>query len=103
MRSAVHKIKPSKNLIPYRYSDKEHIDLFDQLTFYNTTRRFNLDYFCKRFGIKSPKSEGVTGLDVPQMFEDKQYHQIAEYCMRDVLATGELFRIWNTYIRTTNL
>jgi DNA polymerase elongation subunit (family B) len=100
MRSAVHKIKPTKNLIPYRYSDKEHIDLFDQLTFYNTTKKFTLDYFCKRFAIISPKSEGVTGLDVPEMFNKGEYQQIAEYCMRDVIATGELFQIWQSYIKS---
>lgn len=100
MRSAVHKIKPTKNLIPYRYSDKEHVDLFDQLTFYNTTKRFNLDYFCKRFGIISPKSEGVTGLDVPDLFNRGEYQIIAEYCMRDVIATGELFQIWRDYIKS---
>lgn len=99
MRSAIHRIKPTKNLIPYRYSDKEHIDLFDQLTFYNTTKRFNLDYFCKRFGIISPKSAGVTGLDVPELFTKEEYHTIAEYCMRDVVATGELFQIWRDYIK----
>lgn len=100
MRSAMHKIKPTKNLIPYRYSDKEHIDLFDQLTFYNTTKRFNLDYFCKRFGIISPKSEGITGLDVPELFNQGAYQQIADYCMRDVIATGELFQIWYDYIKS---
>jgi 3'-5' exonuclease len=99
MRSAVNRIKPTKNLIPYRYSDKEHVDLFDQLTFYNTTKKFNLDYFCKRFGIISPKSEGVTGLDVPALFNQGEYQQIAEYCMRDVIATGELFQIWQKYIK----
>ncbi|MEX0595415.1 MAG: ribonuclease H-like domain-containing protein [Candidatus Paceibacterota bacterium] len=101
MRSAIHKIKPTKNLIPYRYSDKEHIDLFDQLTFYNSTKKFNLDYFCKRFGIISPKSEGITGLDVPELFNTGKYQQIAEYCMRDVIATGELFQIWREYIKST--
>lgn len=100
MRSALHKIKPTKNLIPYRYSDKEHIDLFDQLTFYNATKRFNLDYFCKRFGIISPKSEGITGLDVPELFNQGEYQKIAEYCMRDVIATGELFQIWRDYIKS---
>lgn len=101
MRSAVHKIRPTRNLNPYRYSDKEHIDLADQLTFYGTTKKFTLDYFCKRFGIVSPKSEGVTGLQVPQMFTDKRYQEIADYCLRDVVATGELFDIWNQYIRST--
>ena len=27
-------------------------------------RRFNLDFYCKAFGIESPKSHGVTGMDV---------------------------------------
>jgi uncharacterized protein YprB with RNaseH-like and TPR domain len=37
VRSAVHRIKPSVNLIPNRY-DKYHIDLFDQLSFYGVSR-----------------------------------------------------------------
>lgn len=99
MRSAINKVKATRNLMPYRYSDKEHIDLLEQLTFYRATRKFNLDYYCKRFGITSPKSEGVTGLDVPIMFKEKQYEEIAQYCMRDVIATGELFKIWFEYLK----
>jgi DNA polymerase elongation subunit (family B) len=101
MRSAVHRIQPTRNLMPYRYADKEHVDLLDQLTFYRATRKFTLDYFCKRFGIVSPKEEGVTGQEVPQMYHDERYLEIAEYCMRDVVATGELFQIWKDYISLT--
>lgn len=99
LRSAVHKVKPTRNLLPYRYSDKEHVDLLDQLTFYRATRKFTLDYYCKRFGITSPKTEGVTGHDVPDMFAQKRYHEIAEYCMRDVIATGDLYTLWRHYIK----
>lgn len=101
LRSAVHRIKPTRNLMPYRYSDKEHVDLLDQMTFYRATRKFTLDYFCKRFGIVSPKAEGITGHDVPQMFADGRCKEIAEYCMRDVVATGDLLDIWKTYLKMT--
>jgi predicted PolB exonuclease-like 3'-5' exonuclease len=99
MRSAVHRIAPRKELMPYRYDSSKHCDLQDQLTFYGATRKFNLDFYCKRFGITSPKSEGVTGHDVPQYFRDERYMEIAEYCMRDVVATAELFKVWNSFIR----
>ena len=64
LRSAVLGVIPSRNLMPYRYDTKEHCDLLDQLTFYGAARKFNLDFYCKAFGIKSPKSEGITGLDL---------------------------------------
>jgi DNA polymerase elongation subunit (family B) len=54
MRSAMLKIKVSKNLMGYRYGD-EHIDLLEQFTFYGATRKFNLDFYCQSFGIESPK------------------------------------------------
>ena len=62
LRSAVHRIKPTKELMPNRYN-LSHTDLLDQLTFYGSVRRkFSLHMWCKAFGIKSPKEEGVTGL-----------------------------------------
>lgn len=52
LRSAVLKIAPSKNIMPYRYDYKVHCDLLDQLTFYGATRRFSLHFYAKAFGIK---------------------------------------------------
>jgi len=100
LRSAANRVSCQRNLVPYRFSVAEHIDLLDQLTFYRATRKFTMDYYCKRFGITSPKEEGVTGLDVPQLYENGDYQKIAEYCMRDVLATSELFQVWQKYVRT---
>jgi len=45
IRSAIHKIKPCRNLITNRYNTSFHIDLLDQLTFYGLTRKFNLDFY----------------------------------------------------------
>ena len=95
LRSAVLGIKPSRNLMPYRYGANKHCDLLDQLTFYGAFRKFNLDFYCKSFGIKSPKSEGLTGLDLGPLFHDGRHLEIAQYCIGDVKATAELFHRWN--------
>ncbi len=99
IRSAVHKIKPTRDLMPNRYSDA-HIDLLDQLTFYGAyRRRFSLDMWCRAFGIKSPKESGITGYEVKDLYKAGRCLDIAKYCVGDLVATGELFNYWETYIR----
>ena len=99
LRSAMLKVKPSKNLMPYRYSADQHIDLLEQLTFYNSVRKFNLDFYCKAFGIQSPKSSGVTGHDVAPLFKSGEFEKIARYCAGDLQATRELYLRWQDYIK----
>lgn len=94
LRSALLGIKPTRNLLPYRYSASEHCDLLEQLSYYGAFRKFNLDFYCKSFGIKSPKSEGITGLDMGRLFAEERYADIANYCLGDVKSTAELFRRW---------
>lgn len=98
LRSAMLGVKPTRNLVPYRYESNVHCDLLDQLTFYGAARRFNLDFFCKSFGIKSPKSEGVSGLDVAPMYAAGKFREIATYCLGDVIATAELYQRWNAFL-----
>lgn len=99
IRSAVHKIKPTKDLMPSRY-DETHIDLLDRLTFFGTLRRkFSLDMWCRAFGIKSPKEGGITGYEVKDLFRAGRYLDIARYCVSDLEATRELFIYWENYIR----
>lgn len=99
LRSAILRIKPSRNLMPYRYDASIHCDLLDQLTFYGATRKFSLDFFCKSFGIDSPKSHGITGLDLGRLFGEKRFRDIADYCLGDVRATAELFRRWEENLK----
>ena len=101
LRSAILNVPVSqKNWLGYRYATEPHTDLMEQLTFYGVSgregaaRRFNLDFYCKAFGIESPKSHGVTGMDVNQLLAEKRFREIAEYCLRDVHATVELYKIW---------
>ena len=105
IRSAVHKIKPSVDLMAYRYirnqyAGAKHIDLLDQLSFYGAMRRRgNLHLYCRAFGIKSPKAEGISGDDVGRLFKEKKYKEIAEYNSWDLIATHELYKKWKDYIK----
>ncbi len=98
LRSALLKIKPSINLIKNRYDSSKHIDLLEQLTFYGLTRKFNLDFYCQSLGIDSPKSKGITGMDVKELFNAGRIKDIAIYCGEDVKSTYELYKIWNEYL-----
>jgi len=99
LRSAINHVKPSRNLMPYRYDHKTHCDLLEQFTFYGATRRFTLDFYLKRFGIKSSKDGGIDGSKVTQMFRDGKRKEIARYCAKDVKATAELFKYWEEYLK----
>ena len=101
LRSALMNVPISrKDWLGYRFQTEPHCDLAEQLTFYGVSgrdgaaRRFNLDFYCKAFGIESPKSHGVTGLDVNDLVAAGRYRDIAEYCLRDVHATVKLYHIW---------
>ena len=98
LRSGILGVKATRNLIPYRYDSDKHCDLLEQLTFYSATRKFNLDFYCKAFGIKSPKSEGITGLDLGPLFREGKFQEIAKYCLGDIQATGELFKRWDQFM-----
>ncbi len=98
LKSAMLGVKISRNLMPYRYANNVHIDLLEQLTFYNSYRKFNLDFYCKAFEIKSPKSEGINGHEVAPLYKKGEYEKIAKYCAGDLFATKELFLKWEKFI-----
>ena len=104
VRSAIRGIRPTKNMMAGRYlyqqhADAIHIDLLDQLSFQGAVRRKgSLHLWARAFGIKSPKSEGITGDDVGMLFKKKKYLEIAKYNVGDLRATKELYEKWETYI-----
>jgi DNA polymerase elongation subunit (family B) len=101
LRSALLRVPITrKDWLGYRFQTEPHCDLAEQLTFYGVSgregaaRKFNLDFYCKAFGIDSPKSHGVTGMDVGSLLAAGKAREIAEYCLRDVKATVLLYQIW---------
>ena len=105
LRSALLKVKPLHNLmsgIRYSYKDS-HTDLLDELCFFNpqqsgATRRYNFDFAAKAFGIESPKADGVDGSKVGELYAHQSYTTIAEYCLRDVQATWDLYVAMKDYM-----
>src|SRR2546425_1974921 len=101
LRSALLKVPISrKDWLGYRFQTEPHCDLAEQLTFYGVSgrdgaaRRFNLDFYCKAFGIESPKAQGVTGREIGSLLAEGRFQEIAEYCLRDVQATVLLYQMW---------
>ena len=105
LRSAILGIKPTRNLMEgTKFTYHFHTDLLDELTFFNpgpygATRRFNFDFYTREFGITSPKSAGIDGSKVSEFYNDGKILDIAEYCLRDVTATWELFLKWREYLK----
>ena len=103
VRSAVHGIRPSKDLMRSRYLYQQdphavHIDLYDQLSFYGAVRRKgSLHLWSRVFEITSPKAGGVTGDDVGKLFKEKKFMEIAKYNAGDLYATKELYDKWDKY------
>ncbi len=98
IRSAMLKIKPSRNFLKSRYDSTLHTDLLEQFTFHGLTRKFNLDFYSRAFGVESPKSKGISGMDVNELYRAGKIDEIAIYCGDDILATSELYKIWDEYL-----
>jgi DNA polymerase elongation subunit (family B) len=104
LRSGILKVKPSRNIMSgTKFNYQNHIDLIDELTFfspsfYGATKRFNFDFYARTFGIKSPKSEDIDGSKVKEYFAEGRILEIADYCLRDVTATWELYLHWREYL-----
>ncbi len=102
-RSVVHEIRPTVDLMPYRYassSEARHLDLLDHLTFFGSLRRKgSLHLWCRAWGIASPKQEEVNGEEVERLFQQGKFLTIAQYNARDLRATKELYLKWKKYYK----
>lgn len=97
IRSMINQIKPTRHLLPNRFG-QEHIDLLDTMTFYGATRKFSLDFYCRRLGITSPKSEEISGDQVAKLYNEGRLSEIAEYNKKDVIATSELYHLYKEFL-----
>lgn len=91
IRSAQLGVRPSINLLPYRYDISSHCDLMEVFSFHGGVRdRYSLDYWCRRFDVDSPKGS-IDGSQVARAYRDGRIEDIGEYCLRDVRATAQLY------------
>ncbi len=107
IRSAVHGIRPSVDLMDARYLYQQkgvkHIDLSDQLRYYGSAQfKGSLHVWTRVFGIKSPKDD-MGGDEVNQYFADGKYLEIAKYNLQDLFSTRELFLKWRELLNFQRL
>jgi DNA polymerase elongation subunit (family B) len=99
IRSAINKVRPTVQLMGYRFGDKPHLDIYDKITNYGAVRfKRSLHLWCQAFGIESPKDQGITGHEVGQYFKDKRCREIALYCVGDIKSTAKLYEYWEKYM-----
>ena len=100
IRSAQLGLPASRDLIGEPGDIVEHCDLMAVLDFHGARRpSYSLDYWCRRFGVESPKG-GLDGSQVGGAYREGRLLEIGEYCMRDVGATAALYqRLVGTLVR----
>ncbi|MFW6048713.1 MAG: ribonuclease H-like domain-containing protein [Candidatus Bipolaricaulota bacterium] len=92
LRSALLGVKPTRSFLPYRYSFRRHCDLAEVVSFHGARGLETLDFWCRRAGIGSPKSE-LDGSQVGAAYQRGEIEKIGEYCLRDARATAKLFEV----------
>lgn len=78
-----------------RYNDNQ-IDLMNKIK--QNNHSFKLEFLCRAFGIEDPKRKGVDGEEVDKLYKLGKHQEIANYSVRDVIATSELYKIWKEYM-----
>jgi hypothetical protein len=92
IRSAQHGVRPSRQLVGSRYTIADHCDLQEVFTFQGATRDlYNLEYWCRRFDVESPKGS-IDGSQVGRFYREGRIDEIGEYCLRDTRATAQIYR-----------
>ncbi len=98
LRSAILRIKCSRNLMRNRYDTSEHLDLLEKLSFHGIFKRFDLDFYCKSFGVEYPFTRRDDVLSVKELYNAGRIKEIAEYCAEDVRAIYTLHKITEDYL-----
>lgn len=68
-----------------------HVDLCEILSWNGKARRPSLQEACVAFGVNDPKGSGDGG-NVQQLWQAGKIQEIADYCVRDLVATRELHK-----------
>ncbi len=98
LRSSILEIKPSRNFLKSRYDSKYHTDLLECFSMFGLTKKFNLDFYCRAYDIKTPKSDSINGMEIRELYKAGRRKEIAFYCAKDVYASCRLYEKWDKYL-----
>ena len=100
-RSMFHGIRPtSKDFLDLRRFQKyPHFDIQQILADWDRFNIISLELACDFLGVPSPKEGEIAAKDVAQAFADGKIEQIAEYCLRDVESTHQVYQLVTSYTK----
>ncbi len=90
VRSMIHGIRPTSSLLDSEPKEERHVDLLRVLSGHDRSKRFSLDFICRKFGIYTPKDR-IDGSKVAEEFFKGNYRTIAEYNLKDTVALAQLY------------
>lgn len=89
-RSAIKNVFPSVELPLKRFADRPIYDTMWEWTRWQ--RKISLTILADAMGIVNPKTEDIDGGKVYDAFLAGRHNDIADYCLRDVDCTREIYR-----------
>lgn len=99
-RSMVHNIEVTNHafLDVYPFKNYPHYDVWQVLS---GTRGdpINLRLACDILGVPSPKEGGIEASEVAQAYDEGRIQEIADYCVRDVVSTFEVYKKTKKYYK----
>ena len=100
VRSMYHKIHPkNKNIFNLKkFGSWPHYDIMQHLGNWGFDTRPSLEQVSEFNDIPSPKTGEIKADNVYKAYLDGRIDEIAEYCLKDVIATYELFKITSKFI-----
>lgn len=101
-RSMFHRIIPTNNdfINLKRFSINPHFDVKMIIGDWDKYATGTLDTITNFLGVPSPKEGAVIAADVYQAYKDGRIKEVADYCLRDVVATYEVYDIIKDYVFT---
>lgn len=91
-RSIVHGVRPTVGFCFARYRKRPIFDTMREWDCWNMRECTSLEKLALALGLPSPKDGGISGADVYDAWLEGSHEEIRDYCLRDVLITGEIYR-----------
>ena len=101
MRTMMHRIPiTNKNFLrKRRFTYQPHFDCYAMMTdWFDGGKTISLKMACDFFGIASSKEGEVMASNVAEYVANGKIHLVSEYCLRDIVATNDLYEILKEYV-----
>lgn len=98
-RSMIYGIRPTDRnfLVTKRYQRWPHFDVLRIVSDWDQGSSVKLELLCESLGIQNPKDGAIVASSVEEAYLSGNIKGIAEYCMKDVRATYEAFKVLRHY------